>query len=114
LWLAYLVYIFLAVIGAYCEIGAVIELKTLGLSLLGFTAFAVLLHGIITILLGSLVYKDWEMISIVSQANIGGGTTAIALAETFNRKELLLPAILVGSLGNALGTYLGFLVVYFL
>jgi len=110
----YLVYIFLAVIGAYCEIGAVIELKTLGLSLLGFTAFAVLLHGIITILLGSLVYKDWEMISIVSQANIGGGTTAIALAETFNRKELLLPAILVGSLGNALGTYLGFLVVYFL
>jgi len=110
----YLVYIFLAVIGAYCEIGAVIELKTLGLSLLGFTAFAVLLHGIITILLGSLVYKDWEMISIVSQANIGGGTTAIALAETFNRKELLLPAILVGSLGNALGTYLGFLVVYLL
>lgn len=110
----YLVYIFLAVIGAYCEVGAVVELKTLGLSLLGFTAFAVLLHGIITILLGSLVYKDWEMISIVSQANIGGGTTAIALAETFNRKELLLPAILVGSLGNALGTYLGFLVVYLL
>lgn len=110
----YLVYIFLAVIGAYCEISAVVELKDIGLTLLGFTAFAVLLHGIFTIVLGGLVYKDWDMISIVSQANIGGGTTAIALAETFKRKELLLPAILVGTLGNALGTYLGFMVVYLL
>ena len=54
------------------------------------------------------------MIAIASQANIGGGASAIALAESFNRKELILPAILVGSLGNALGTYLGFLVVYIL
>lgn len=110
----YLVYIFLAVIGAYCELSAVVELKAIGLTLLGFTAFAVLLHGIFTIVFGGLIYKDWDMISIVSQANIGGGTTAIALAETFKRKELLLPAILVGSLGNALGTYLGFMVVYLL
>ena len=54
------------------------------------------------------------MIAIVSQANIGGAPTAIALAETFNRKELILPAILVGTLGNALGSYLGFFVVYIL
>ena len=39
---------------------------------------------------------------------------AIALAEAFDRKDLILPAILVGSLGNALGTYLGFFVVYIL
>ena len=107
----YLVYIFLAVIGAYCEIAAVVELKQLGLTLLAFTSMAVFLHGVITILLGGLFYRDWEMVSIASQANIGGGTTAIALAETFERKELVLPAILVGTLGNALGTYLGFLVI---
>jgi len=64
--------------------------------------------------LGGLLYRDWQMIAIVSQANVGGGTSAIALAETFDRKELILPAILVGSLGNALGTYLGFFVVYLL
>lgn len=110
----YLVYIFLAVIGAYCEISSVIELKEVGVTLLLFASIAVILHGIILILLGSLIYKDWEMISIASQANIGGGTTAIALAETFNRKELILPAILVGTLGNALGTYLGFLVIFLL
>lgn len=110
----YLVYIFLAVIGAYCEISSVIELKEVGLTLLLFASIAVFLHGILVILLGSLIYRDWEMISIISQANIGGGTTAIALAETFDRNELILPAILVGTLGNALGTYLGFLVVYLL
>ena len=110
----YLVYLFLAVIGAYCEISSVIELKEVGLTLLLFASIAVFLHGILVILLGSFIYRDWEMISIISQANIGGGTTAIALAETFDRNELILPAILVGTLGNALGTYLGFLVVYLL
>lgn len=110
----YLVYIFLAVIGAYCELSAVSELKAIGISLILFTGFAVCLHGLLLVLIGGLIYRDWEMIAIVSQANIGGGTTAIALAENFNRKALILPAILVGTLGNALGTYLGFLVVYLL
>ena len=110
----YLVFIFLAVIGAYCELSAVAELKDVGITLLGFAGLAVLLHGVIVILVGGLLYRDWEMIAIVSQANVGGGTTAIALAESFNRKDLVLPAILVGTLGIALGSYLGFWVVYLL
>ncbi len=107
----YLVYIFLAVIGAYCEVSSVIELQEVGLTLFGFAALAVFLHGVIVIILGGLIYRDWEMIAIVSQANIGGAATALSLAEVFVRKELILPAILVGTLGSALGTYLGFLVV---
>ena len=110
----YLVYLFLAVIGAYCELSAVSQLQEVGATLLIFTSLAVLIHGLVFIFIGGLFYRDWEMISIASQANIGGGASAIALAESFNRKELILPAILVGSLGNALGTYLGFLVVYIL
>lgn len=110
----FLVNLFLAVIGAYCELSAVGALKEIGVSLLIFTSIAVLLHGIGTVLIGGLFYRDWQMIAIVSQANVGGGTTAIALAETFKRNELILPAILVGTLGNALGTYLGFLVIYLL
>ena len=107
----YALYLFLAVIGAYCEIEAVLELQTTGLTLLLFTALAVLFHGILLIIIGGLTYRDWDMIAIVSQANVGGSTSAIAIAESLNRKELVLPAILVGTLGNALGTYLGFLVV---
>jgi len=110
----YLVFIFLAVIGAFCEISAVAQLKDVGITLLLFAGLAVFLHGVIVIILGGLLYRDWEMIAIVSQANVGGGTTAIALAESFGRKELILPAILVGTLGTALGTYLGFFVVYIL
>ena len=110
----YLVYLFLAVIGAYCEIGAVYQLKEIGITLLLFSSLAVLIHGILTVLFGGLLYRDWQMIAIVSQANVGGGASAIALAETFERNELILPAILVGTLGNALGTYLGFFVVYVL
>ncbi|NNL01872.1 MAG: DUF819 family protein [Eudoraea sp.] len=110
----YLVFIFLAVIGAYCELSAVTELKEVGITLLLFASLAVLFHGILVILIGGLIYRDWEMIAIVSQANVGGGTTAIALAETFDRKDLILPAILVGSLGTALGSYLGFFVIYIL
>ena len=110
----YLVYIFLAVIGAYCEIEAVANLGEVGLTLLLFTGTAVITHGVITIILGGVLYRDWEMIAIISQANIGGGTTAIALAETFERKELILPAILVGTLGIAIGSYLGFFVIYLL
>ncbi len=110
----YLVFIFLAVIGAYCEVSAVTELKEVGVTLLLFTGLAVFFHGIFVILIGGLLYRDWEMIAIVSQANIGGGATAIALAETFDRKDLVLPAILVGTLGTALGSYLGFFVVYIL
>ena len=110
----YLVYLFLAVIGAYCELSAVSQLQEVGATLLIFTSLAVLIHGLVFIFIGGIFYRDWEMISIASQANIGGGASAIALAESFDRKELILPAILVGSLGNALGTYLGFLVVYIL
>jgi uncharacterized membrane protein len=71
-------------------------------------------HGVLIVGLGSLFFRDWEMIAIASQANVGGGTTAMALAETFHRNELILPAILVGSLGTALGTYIGFAIVAFL
>ena len=110
----YMVFLFLAVIGAYCEIEAVIALKEIGWTLFLFTTLAVLVHGAVIIGIGGLFYRDWSMIAIASQANIGGGATALALAETFDRKELMLPAILVGTLGNALGTYLGFMVIQLL
>lgn len=107
----YTVYLFLAVIGAYCEIGAVMELKEMGWTLLSFTSLAVFIHGLVIVGLGGLFFRDWDMVAIASQANIGGGASAIALAETFERNELIFPAILVGTLGTALGSYLGFLVV---
>ena len=110
----YLVHLFLAVIGAYCEISAVYELKEIGITLFLFTSVSVFLHGIFIIIIGGLFYRDWQMVAIASQTNVGGGASAIALAETFKRNELILPSILMGTLGNAIGTYLGFFVIYIL
>jgi len=110
----YLVHLFLAVIGAYCEISAVYELKEIGITLFLFTSVSVLIHGILIIIFGGLFYRDWQMVAIASQTNVGGGASAIALAETFKRNELILPSVLMGTLGNAIGTYLGFFVIYIL
>ena len=102
--------LFLVVIGAYCEIAAVHQLGDIGLTLTLFVGIIIVIHGLIIIGIGKLLVNDWDMIAIASQANIGGGATAMALAENFQRRELIVPAILVGTLGSALGTYLGFMV----
>lgn len=105
----FFVYLFLAVIGAYCDLGAVAEIGELGILLFGFVTILVVVHGLITFGAGALLRQDWDIVAVASQANIGGSTSALALARSLGRGDLLLPAILVGSLGNAVGTYLGFL-----
>ncbi len=106
----YSVYLFLIVIGAYCEIAAMTSIGILAINLLVFALILVLVHAVFVFGIGSLLKFDSEMLSIASQANIGGSSTALALAKSFNRKDLLLPGILVGSLGNGVGTYIAFLV----
>ena len=104
------VYLFLVVVGAFCEVTALIDVGEHAFDILLFTASIVLVHGVFMILAALLLKSDWSIIAIASQANIGGASTALALAQSFKRKDLLLPAILAGSLGTGLGTYLGFLV----
>ena len=58
----------------------------------------------------STLYADLDpdVAAVASQANVGGGTSALALARSLGRADLVLPALLMGALGNGLGTYLGF------
>lgn len=103
------VYLFLAVIGAFCNLEALGELGYLGLVLFGFASVTVLVHGLVT-LVGAWIFRiDLSIAAVTSQANIGGGTSALALARSLGRNDLALPAVLLGSLGTALGTFLGFL-----
>jgi uncharacterized membrane protein len=104
------IYIFLAVIGAYCDVAALLHDGQLAIILFGMILVLVLIHAVILFGLGAFFKQDWAVLSIASQANIGGATSALALAKSLNRPDLQLPAVLVGTLGNAIGTYLGILV----
>ncbi len=105
------VYLFLAVVGAFCEVTALIEIDGNAVTIFLFVSLIVLIHGVALVAFGWFYRMDWSIIAIATQANIGGAGSALALAKSFNRNDLLLPAILAGSLGTALGTYLGFIMV---
>jgi len=102
------VYLFLCVIGAFCDVRALSHIGGLGLTLLAFTAVLVLVHGVITFGAAWFLRMDVDIAAVASQANIGGGTSALALARSLGRGDLVLPGVLIGSLGNAIGTFLGF------
>ncbi|WP_082632329.1 DUF819 family protein [Algoriphagus resistens] len=104
----FLILIFLAVIGTLCDLSMLSGLGDLAGMLIMFVGIIVLVHGLVIFGVGALFRIDWDVIAVASQANIGGNTTALAAAESMNRPDLLIPGVLVGSLGNALGTYVGF------
>ena len=102
------VYLFLAVIGAFCDLRELAGLGTLGLRLLAFASVLVAVHGVVTFGAARLLRLDPDVAAVASQANVGGSTSALALARSLGRGDLVVPGVLVGALGNALGTFLGF------
>lgn len=104
-------YLFLGVLGAYCELSALAELGGMALKILLFVGLAVSIHGAVLIVGGLWMRQSPAAIAVASTANIGGSTVVLPMVQTFKRMDLLLPGILVGSLGNAIGTYLGFFMV---
>ncbi|MEP1096608.1 MAG: DUF819 family protein [Cyclobacteriaceae bacterium] len=105
------IYLFLSVVGAFCELSALSGAGEIVIYVLIYLCLVIFVHVLITIFFGWLLKYDWEMVSVASQANVGGSSSALALARSLKRDDLLLAAVLIGSLGNAIGTYLGFLMV---
>lgn len=101
---AYLIHIFFAVIGVPASIYMILTKAPL---LLLFCALIVLTNMIFSFLFGKLFRFSLEEIIIASNANIGGPTTAAAMAIAKGWNTLIVPAILVGTLGYVLGNYYG-------
>jgi uncharacterized membrane protein len=105
------VYVFLAVIGALCDLDSVHELGSMAVDLAILVSVVFVVHGVAIFGGAALFRLDPASAAVASQAGIGGGSTALALAKSLGRSDLVVPGILVGSLGTAFGTYLGFWVV---
>ncbi len=103
----FLIHIFFAVIGVPASIYLII---TKAPFLLLFCAIIVGTNMVFSFVLGKLFHFDLEEIAVASNANVGGPTTAAAFAIAKGWTELIIPAILVGTLGYVIGNYYGIFV----
>lgn len=103
----YLIYLFFFVIGAPASIPALLRDAPL---LLILTGVMVLMNMVFCFGFGKLFKFNIEEIIVASNANIGGPTTAAAMAISQGWTKLIGPSMLVGTFGYAIGTYLGVIV----
>lgn len=103
----FLIYIFFCVIGAPASISLIIHKSPL---LLVFCLIIVLVNMIFSLGFGKLFKFDLEEIILASNANIGGPTTAAAMAIAKGWGALVIPVLLVGTLGYIIGNYYGIFV----
>ena len=107
----FLIYLFFVVIGIPASIEAIIAKSPL---LLVFCAIMVFVNMFVTFLGAKVFGFTIEEAILASNANIGGPTTAAAMAVSKGWHRFVAPTMLVGTLGYILGTYIGILVGNFL
>ncbi len=95
---------FFVVIGIFSRIA---DILAVGIEVFFFTLTVVGIHGLIVYGLGRAARLDLASLSVASQAAVGGPSSALAVAISRDWKGLVLPGIIVGLLGYAVGTYLG-------
>lgn len=100
----FLMQIFFAAIGASANIFIVLEY---GPILFVFAALILTIHLLFLLGAGKIFKLDLAEIVIASNANMGGPTTAAAMAVARKWRSLVIPAILCGTLGYAIATFIG-------
>ncbi len=100
----YLIYLFFFVIGVPASIMQIITNAPL---LFVFCAIMVIINMLFCFIFGKLLHFNLEDIILASNANIGGPTTAVAMAISKGWIKLVGPIMLVGTLGYVIGTYFG-------
>lgn len=79
-------------------------------AVMGFVVTLYVTHIVFILFIGKQLLKyPLRNLLVASNANIGNPATALALANSKGWTELLMPSVLIGTLGNAIGTFLGLL-----
>jgi uncharacterized membrane protein len=100
----YLIILFLACNGAKSVVAKIVEV---GPEVFYFAAGTVAIHGLIIFGVGRLMRIDAGTLAVASQANIGGGSHAIAIATARGYNSRILPGVAVALIGTAIGNYVG-------
>src|SRR5690606_27548627 len=100
----FLIYIFFVVIGVPASIQVILQNAPL---IFVFCALMVIINMIISFGIGKIFKFSLEEIILASNANIGGPTTAAAMAISKGWIKLVGPIMLVGTLGYIIGNYIG-------
>jgi uncharacterized membrane protein len=106
-----LMQVFFSAIGASANILVVLKV---GPVLFVFAALILFVHLLFLLLAGKLFKLDLAEIVIASNANMGGPTTAAAMAVARKWNALVIPAVLCGTLGYAIATFIGVAIGYWL
>lgn len=101
------IYMFFFIIGVPASIMEILMNAPL---LFVFCLIMVILNMLFCFIGGKILNFPLEDILIASNANIGGPTTAAGMAISQGWTRLVGPAMLVGTFGYAIGTYIGIIV----
>ncbi len=96
--------LFFAVTGAQGHITTVLKVAP-GIFVHSFIQVAI--HFVVAVQLGKLFKLPFREIVLSSNANVGGPTTASAMASSKRWKSLIVPALLTGVFGYAIATVVG-------
>lgn len=100
----WLMYIFLAVIGAATNLN---DILNVGLNVLLFYLIIMFVHFVFLIAVAKLFKLNVFEVIISSAANIMGPSVAAPMAASLGQQRMVTPAILVGILGYIIGTFIG-------
>lgn len=100
----FFIYIFFVVIGVPASIPLIIQNAPL---ILVFAAIIVFINMLVSFGFGRLFKFNLEEIILASNANIGGPTTAAAMAISRGWTKLVGPILIIGTLGYIIGNYIG-------
>ncbi len=100
---------FFIVIGIWSRVS---EIMAVGVEVFFYTLVVVGVHGLVVFVGGRMAGIDVGSLSVASQAAVGGPSSALAVAVSRKWPGFILPGIIVGLLGYAVGNFLGFGVGY--